>query len=212
MRFLLIKALIIASLTSCTLSTTKHLTAITPDVINYHNGYFSDLEKDYIYKANIEAYGHHFGGLMIIKKIKNNHHRVVFTTEFGSKMLDIELIDHNFKTNFIVDELNKKMILNTLKNDFRLILQEVHNVEKMYKNKNFIVYQSKTDKRYNFFFVNDCSRQLDSIVHASKTKEKVMVSFKNVEGQLAKELSIEHKNIKLTIDLKYVGKADKTLP
>ena len=150
-------------------------------------------------------YGKHLGGLMIIKKIANMHHRVVFTTEFGSRILDIELTGTDFKINFVLEELNKKILLNTLKKDFKILLQENHAVEKAYTNDDAIVYQSKTDKRTNFFFVSDCSRDLEKIVNTSKTKEKVIITFGKVVKALAKEISIDHKNIKLRINLRYVG-------
>jgi len=201
----LISLLLTVGLHSCTLSTTKNLVETKTKITTYTNPYFSDVKKDYVYKATIEVYGKHLGGLMIIKKIANMHHRVVFTTEFGSRILDIELTGTDFKINFVLEELNKKILLNTLKKDFKILLQENHAVEKAYTNDDAIVYQSKTDKRTNFFFVSDCSRDLEKIVNTSKTKEKVIITFGKVVKALAKEISIDHKNIKLRINLRYVG-------
>src|SRR6218665_2669598 len=50
--------------------------------------YFSDSNVDYVYKSNISVYGNELSGIFIIKKITENTHRVVFTTEFGNKLLD----------------------------------------------------------------------------------------------------------------------------
>ncbi len=203
-KFILISLLILLGLSSCTLSTTKDLVETNITKTIFTNPYFSDTTKDYVYKANIEVYGKHLGGLMIIKKTANKHHRVVFATEFGSKILDMELINDTFKINFVLDELNKKIILNTLKKDFKILLQENHSIEKTYSNDGAIVYQSQVDKRTNFFFVNDCSRELKKIVNTSKTKEKVVVTFDTIEKSLAKEVSINHKNIKLKIELRHL--------
>src|SRR5690606_33245610 len=85
---------------------------------NIKNPYFSDASKDYIYKASIDVYGKNFGGLLIIKKIANNQHRVAFTTEMGSKLFDFTFTEDDFKVNFILDELNKKILINILKKDF----------------------------------------------------------------------------------------------
>jgi len=203
---ILISISVLIGLSACTLSTTKNLVETKVIHTTFTNPYFSDTTKDYVYKANIEVYGKHLGGLMIIKKIANKHHRVVFATEFGSRILDFEFIKNDFKINFVLDELNKKMVLNTLKKDFKLLLKEKHHIEKRYKNSEFIVVQSKVEKRTNFFFVNDCSRDLNKIVHTSKTKEKVIITFDDAVKTLVKEISIVHKNIKLRIDLRYVGK------
>ena len=36
------------------------------------NPYFSDTEKDYVYKAKIKVYDHDFGGIFIVKKMMMN--------------------------------------------------------------------------------------------------------------------------------------------
>ena len=200
----LISLFVFLGLSACTLSTTKNLIETKVTSKTYTNSYFSDSIKDYVYKAKIEVYGHHLGGLMIIKKIANEHYRIVFATEFGSRILDVEFVKNDFKTNFVLDELNKKIIVNTLKKDFKLLLKEKHLIEKMYTNDDAIVYQSRANKRTNFFFVSEDNHQLKKIVNTSKTKEKVMITFSQIEKDLAKEISIVHKNIKLRIDLKYL--------
>ena len=53
---------------------------------NIENPYFSDVGIDYVYKASIDVYKRHFGGLLIIKKIGEQQHRVAFTTEMGNKL------------------------------------------------------------------------------------------------------------------------------
>ncbi len=201
---ILISLFVFLGLSACTLNTTKNLIETKVISKTYTNSYFSDSIKDYVYKAKIEVYGHHLGGLMIIKKIENEHYRIVFATEFGSRILDLEFIKNDFKTNFVLDELNKKIIVNTLKKDFKLLLKEKYHIEKMYTNDDAIVYQSKTNKRTNFFFVNPSNFKLKKIVNTSKTKEKVMITFSQIEKALAKKISIVHKNIKLRIDLKYL--------
>jgi len=201
---ILISLFVFLGLSACTLSTTKNLIETKVTSKTYTNSYFSDSIKDYVYKAKIEVYGHHLGGLMIIKKIANEHYRIVFATEFGSRILDLEFVKNNFKTNFVLDELNKKIIVNTLKKDFKLLLKEKHLIEKMYTNDDAIVYQSRANKRTNFFFVSEDNHQLKKIVNTSKTKEKVMITFSQIEKALAKKISIVHKNIKLRIDLKYL--------
>lgn len=55
------------------------------------NNYFSNPETDYVYKANIEVYGNNIGGIFIAKPINDTLHRVVFTTDFGNKLMDFEL-------------------------------------------------------------------------------------------------------------------------
>lgn len=76
------------------------------------------------FKISIEAYGNHFGGILVAKRLENQHYRFAFLNEFGGKMLDFELIDSKLKLNYAIDELNRKTILNLLGKDFAMIFGE----------------------------------------------------------------------------------------
>src|SRR5690606_15189375 len=104
------------------------------------NYYFSDKEKDYLYRANIEAYGNTFGGLFIVKKTGDEVHRVVLTTDFGFKMLDVEVSQNSFEVHFIIEQLNRKAFRKTLEEDFKVLLKST-----------FKVYETYTDGRSDIF-------------------------------------------------------------
>ena len=106
-------------------------------VREFKNPYFSNPETDYVYKANIEVYGNKLGGIFVAKRINDSIHRVVFTTEFGNKLLDFELSEKDFKVNYILDDLNRKMIVNTLRDDFRLLLKVNHEIKETFETENF---------------------------------------------------------------------------
>jgi len=203
MRFLRISFLLFC-LTSCTLSTTKGLVNIPVVNAEYQNLYFSDTSTDYVYKSKIDVYGNYFGGILIIKKINESHHRVVLTTEFGSKIFDFEFQNDNFKVNSILDKLNKKIITNTLKKDFQLLLDEHIVITKEYKNAAYKIYQSQNKKRLNFYFINNKTADLEKLINTSKTKEKVIITFNNIDKKLARKILITHKNIQLKIELNYL--------
>lgn len=190
---------------SCSLKTTKGLLKEKSNLSNFKNVYFSDVSKDYVYKTKIDIYDNYFGGIMIFKKIGENHHRVVFTTEFGNKIFDFEFDNGIFKKNSIIDDLDKKLIVNTLKNDFKILLKENNTIINQYKDGNSKIYESKLDNRYNFFYVSDTTKELKKIVHTSKFKEKIAIVFTSVENTIAKKININHKNIQLNINLHYIS-------
>jgi len=170
------------------------------------NKYFSDSNKDYIYKAKINIYNHKFGGILIIKKINDQNHRVVFTTEFGNKLFDFLYEGENFRKNFIIDNLDKKLIVNTLQRDFKLLISEKATVLEQYHVEDYKVYKTSGDKRSNFYFINKKSHTLDKIVNTSKTKEKVVVLFTEIEGDVANKIQISHNTINLQIELEKFAK------
>lgn len=180
------------------------MTQTKNSISSFKNTYFADTSKDYVYKANIEVYGHHIGGMLIIKKIKEKHHRVVLSTEIG-KAFDFEFVDGVFKKNYVFEDMDKAIIINTLEKDFKLLLREDNSVLKQYADAEYDVYQSQQEKRYNFYFTNKETKELRKIVNTSKSKEKVEVLFVEVQGNLAEKVQLDHKSIKLKIDLKYIG-------
>jgi len=171
----------------------------------YKNPYFSNPETDYVYKAHIEVYGNNLGGIFIAKRMNDSIHRVVFTTEFGNKLLDFELSENHFKINYILEELNRKIIINTLRDDFRLLLKVNHPVEEVLESQDVLIYKTKDGKQFNYFFESRKDNKLLKLVNASKTKEKVIFEFESKNSSFADHIRISHKHIKLKIELNQIN-------
>lgn len=184
-------------LSSCNLETTKNLNDSSSSLSSFENTYFSNTEKDYLYKAKIAAFGNDFGGILVIKKLQEAHHRIVFTTEFGAKIFDFELEATDFKVNYIIEALDRKLLIKTLKKDFELLIKEKLSVDKSFENADYKVYQSKWNKRLHFYFFSKKNGELDKLVQTTRFKEKVLIEFKNN----AKEILIQHQNMPLKIEL-----------
>ncbi len=200
-RFLLISLLLGISLSSCALKTTQGLRQVSFTDSEVENPYFANPEIDYVYKAKIEAYGRKFGGILIIKKTDVDSHRVVFTTEFGSKLLDFEYVGDAFVKRYIIPDLDKKFIVEVLKEDFRFLILEKSKVSEVYEKENTLVYKTSYGEGFNFYFVENETGILTKLIHTSKTKEKVAIDFESERRDLAETIRIKHNNLKLSIDL-----------
>jgi hypothetical protein len=202
--FLIISASTAFTLASCgTVRTVDGFAKTEAKNGTYTATYFSDAATDYVYKMNIAVYGHEFGGILIIKKTGDVTHRVAFTTDFGNKLFDLEFTGNDFKVNYIIEELDRKMIVNTLRDDFKLLLKKDHTIEEEYQNDEFTVYKTKDDRRFNYLFL-DKDANLRKMVHATKRKEKVIFTYVPAGRTLAQNIIIDHKNIKLKIELNYI--------
>lgn len=166
------------------------------------NQYFSDVSLDYVYKTHIEIYGNKMGGIFIAKRINDSIHRMVLTTDFGNKLLDFEISENSFKVNFIIDNLDKKIIINTLRDDFRTLLQVNSKVFKTYKRNNEVIYQTENNAYYYF---DEFSRNLTKIIKTNKRKEKVVFTFNSKKTTFAENINIQHYNIKLKIDFNQIS-------
>lgn len=175
---------------------------VTEDVIV--NSYFSNPNKDYVYKANIDVYNKLFGGIFIVKKIDDEQHRIVFTTEMGNKIFDFSFYENDFKVNFILDELNKKILINILRKDFAILIkQQVKTIEKSVAHQRELFKTTQKNKKIYYAYFNEV---LQSITRVGRHgKEKVQFLFSNIDDATAKNIQILHNNIKLTINLKSIN-------
>lgn len=201
-QFLLINCFLAIVLISCG-SVTKNYTPKKLDKTAIEVPYFSDSKTDYVYKTNISVYGNELSGIFIAKKINDTTHRIVFTTEFGNKLMDFEISENDFKVNSIVSELDRKILINTLKEDFRLLLKKQYLIQEQFENEASEIYKSKDGKRDNYIFISKKEQKLEKIVHASKTKEKFTLLFSSENNIFAEKIQIIHQNIKLKIELNY---------
>lgn len=169
------------------------------------NNYFSNPEVDYVYKANIEVYGNNIGGIFIAKQINDTLHRMVFTTDFGNKLMDFELSKNSFKVNYIVEDLDRNIIKNVLKEDFRLLLQTDYKIDEVFENERSFIYKSQAKKGYNYLFIDKKNDNLVKLLNTSKRKEKVTFEFESKNSTFAENVRIAHQNIKLKIKLNQIS-------
>lgn len=193
-------SLLLAMLVSCALKTTEGLREQKVPATEIKNPYFSNASLDYVYKAKLNVYGRHFGGILVIKKLGEKQHRVVFTTEFGNRIFDFSYDEDVFTTNFVIAQLDKKLIVNILKRDFRLLIKEHITAISKYESDSSTIYKSRDGNRFNFYKFAREDGRLQSIVHATKNKEKIICSFQGTT-HVAKHIKITHQNMKLNISL-----------
>lgn len=166
------------------------------------NPYFSDETKDYVYKAKIDVYKKSFGGIFIIKKLDANNHRIVFTTEMGNKIFDFSFVDDDFKVNYILDQMDKKILLNILKKDFKVLIEENPQVLNSFSVNDSKVFETELNNKKHYYYNTD--QQLNKIVKVSNTKGKVNYTFSEISNNIAKHIQIAHKNIKF--EFNYINK------
>ncbi len=199
-RYLLISAFFYLLL-SCKPYQIENAVAINSNIEVIQNPYFSDTSIDYVYKTHIDIYGKQLGGIFVTKRINDTLHRMVITTDFGNKLLDFDISENSFKKNFLIDNLDKKIILNTLVADFRTLLQVDNDVLKTLTKNDELIYQSKNNQYYYF---NKASNSLNKIIVTTKRKEKVIFTFQSKNATFAENITIQHNNIKLKIEFNQI--------
>lgn len=135
-----------------------------------------------------------------MKKLGQDEHRVVFTTEMGNTIFDFTFKNKTFRVNKVIDKLDKAFIINTLKRDLRGLTKENHIPNGSYQRDGKTLVETEIlQKKHYFYFESDT---LVKLYRIKNNKPKVIYSYTEIADKQAKEISIAHTNINLRIDLK----------
>ena len=190
---------------SCSFPLTRGLTEDSPTDEYIANTYFSNTSTDYVYKANFEILNNNFGGILIIKKIGQYKYRVVFTTEFGNKLFDLELENGSIEINYIVDDLNRELILDMISSDFKTLLHEKARIDAQYNGDLEYILKSSFNGTKQYYVVLKETSVLTKIVSSTKNKENFAIDFLEIKGGIATVILISHKKFNAKLKLDYIG-------
>jgi hypothetical protein len=99
--------------------------------------------------------------------------------------------------------MNRKIIINTLVADFRLLLRSHYNINEEFENAENSVYKALDLDKMNYIFVSKTNKKLNKIVNSSKRKEIIKLFYTSENDIFAERIIIQHQNIKLKIELNY---------
>lgn len=197
---LLYSSLILVLTTSCKTYTLTDVKPVSTAEKVVENLYFSS-NGDYVYKCQIDIYKNHVSGILIIKKLNETTHRVVLTSDFGNKLIDFEIADNNFKLNYVLPDLDKKIVINFLKNDFRQLLRRQYPVSESFVNDHSRIYLSRIDNKSYYLFFNKDNGLLKQIIYTRNSREKIDFTFEAKKTIFADSLNLHHKDFKINIKL-----------
>lgn len=200
-------SLIFLSFISCKTFELKDVKSVSNSKKEVENLYFSSNE-DYVYKCQMEVYGNDISGILIIKKISETTHRVVMTSDFGNKMIDFEISENDFKLNYVLADLDKKMVINFLKNDFQELLKRKFSVNESFEDSKSNIFLSTINKKSYYLFFDKENSLLTKIVYTKKNREKINFSFEAKKPTFAEMIHLEHKDFKINIKLFQITETD----
>ncbi|NIF07681.1 hypothetical protein F3J23_19840 [Chryseobacterium sp. Tr-659] len=203
LRFLrqsLVYSLVILLTASCKTYKLADVKPISTAEKTVENLYFSSHD-DYVYKCQMDIYKNHVSGILIIKKLNETTHRVALTSDFGNKLIDFEVSDHDFKLNYVLPDLDKKIVINFLKNDFQQLLKRQYPVSESFENENARIYLSKIENKSYYLFFNKETGLLKQIIYTKNNKEKIDFTFDAKKHIFADSLNLQHKDFKINIKL-----------
>lgn len=161
-----------------------------------------------MYSAYVDVTKHHFSGILLMRSMPDGSTRIVFTNEVGVKFFDFGFgQDGTFTKFYVLDKLDKKIVINALKNDLNLILLHPTLINARILTDGNNNYISIPNKKGNDYYITDNScTNLVRIEKASKRKPVVIAEMLNYTNYLPDSINISHRNFKFNIALKRVEK------
>jgi hypothetical protein len=160
------------------------------------------------YDASIDVVGRHISGLMLVKALPDSSIRVVFTSEMGLKFFDFEFKDQQvFNVKYVVPQLNKKVVIKTLRQDLSLVLGLPFRDELQLWTKGAEYHYGVREKSSVKYFVTDsvCTPPV-RLGQASGEKEILTVDLRGTVPGNIDEVSIRHLTFDMVINLKKIEK------
>lgn len=158
-----------------------------------------------VYRTEVDVIGKHLGGLLAIKAMEDSSTRLVFTSEMGLTYFDFSFLkDGTFRVNHIIDNMNRKAVIKTLRKDFELILLEhtaPANGRTLSDGKSHY-YAFPQEKGVNYYITDTLCTTLTRVEKASKTKPIVVARMMDYRSGVPDSISIVHTQFSFTITLK----------
>jgi len=159
--------------------------------------------------TTIDVMKNHFTGLMVIKSLTNGGYRVVFLTEVGLKIFDMEFVSGKpVQVYYFMDALNKDILVKTLSADLKLLLIQPQNDEKP------VVYDSPSEMRMfkykhqqkrNYYEVSASTGKPVKAYHVSGTSKKARIDYYSKDGVQIDSVNIVHYHVNLRIGMHLIN-------
>ena len=195
-------------LTACS-SSYKHLQKTQEDVSCIEK--FKPDFSNALYYTEINVTGKHLSGLLVIKLMPDGSTRMVFANEAGFKFFDFEFAANgNFKVFYIIDAMNKKAVITTLRKDFEIIMMQQANRQHGYMSRNldsgYNYYAFPQQKGFNYYITDTSCSKLIRLERASSKKAVVKIQMQDYINRLPDTIGITHTNFSFDIGLKRLKK------
>jgi len=149
----------------------------------------------------------HLSGLLYFKNFSDTATRVVFQNEMGLTYFDFGWDKQAvFQVNYIMEQMDKPALINTLKKDFELLMfKNIEQSSRAYfkNNSGEAIFRFKLPKGFAYYIL-DGNNALKGIENADEKRKVVCMDFAppNQSNQFAEQITIKHLRANFSISLK----------
>ena len=156
------------------------------------------------YHASVDVVGKHISGLLLIKNMPDSSYRVVFTNEAGVTFFDFGMTgEEGFRVYSVISQLDKKPVIQTLREDFALILGLPFRRPPFttYAMNDEVFFGVKQKKEIAYFITSKDCASLRRLELGSARKRKVSVHLKGQQYPSPDKIELVHHTFKMQINL-----------
>lgn len=172
---------------------------------------FQPKFKRVLYNTQVNILHTHLSGLLLIKQMPDSSTRFVFSTETGFKFFDFEFDNAGtFTVHYIIDKMNRKAVVNTLRNDFELaLMKHIANREPaILKKDDLVFYRYTNNNAFDYYITDSSCNKLVRIEKAGKKKSSMQMIMNNYSNGIPDTIGITHSHLNFDIGLKLLKPGD----
>jgi hypothetical protein len=137
--------------------------------------------------------------------------RMVFSNEAGFKFFDFSFEkDGGFKVWYIIEQMDKKAVITTLRKDFEIIMMHPVNMQHGFMKRDvdsgYNYYTFPQEKGFNYYITNSGCDTLIRMERSSKRKAVVEIHEFGFHNGLPDSIGISHTQFNFNIGLKRLEK------
>lgn len=202
LRFLIL-SLFILTLTSC--GTTYKIPGTqekNKEEQQIVNPYFNQINKEYSYRFNITFMKKEMKGNFVVKKLGEDSHRAVMTSDFGNTLFDLSISQDKYILHYAMPDLNKKVVVKTLAEDLQTILKNDFQLDERIKTSTNIILKSED---VSLIFDSNETNYFHELVRLKNNKIKTINQFSSNQTDFPERIFIKHNHFNLSIELNKVN-------
>jgi hypothetical protein len=168
--------------------------------------WFREAGNRYLFQASIDIYKKHFSGLLFIKRLSADSSRILYITELGMKIFDLEFPGNgSSRVIYCMEGLNKKSVLSLLQRDMGLMIRNItiDNKAKILESRKDSrkIIKIKEQKGTSYCFLNDSTGTVDELIHTGLLAKKLHLRYFSSNGMDLDSIALSHYSVKLNIHL-----------
>jgi len=169
--------------------------------------WFNSDTGHYLFNTSIDLMKNHFTGITVVKPMGEGNFRTIMMAETGIKIMDLEFFpDSAPKVHYIMEAMNKKILIRTLTRDISIILMNhIQNGTPLWFD-NYIISPSRTAvyivNKEKYLYTLEPERIKPSFAKLTKGgKSKIDVNYFGNDQSGIDSIKLSHNNIDLSIRL-----------